>query len=281
MIGTLPPRIDSSLPPLPGHRHASRGEVAFDNALRSQNLRVAAGVAAHYMDGVSARADAGIYTEGVVRLALKEVALPLFARASYDFNSHQPRDEKPNVIQVYDDAVSLLGYFRGWSDYLRSGGVLTKRERKILTDFIGSESEIAYFALPNHDLTGEDNDRYTVLPSTLEQDQQLGPNASGESQRFDFIVRDRQEGTTIRSQVKSGHSFRERYAEDILVVHMSDLSGDSHSIRDLEDALLADVRGNATLEQLRLLVKAIDALDEMHKAHFAKYAAPVLTAYNL
>lgn len=261
---------------------AIRGEVAFDEAIARHNIPRARWTIAQSMDAVGERANEGTYVSGLGRVAIKELTLPFYNRAILDAEGHEYGNREPALSSVYHDTVNLIAYLRAWQDHALQAGL--QDDDPLIEDLRGDLSELLILALTARDIKGAPNDRYNILPTTTRQDRRGERfDDSHLIQRFDYIVKKRRNGKTIPVQVKtSQHTTTKHYHPRIAVISTVKLAGGNRLLLGtLQDALINEVNGDATREEVDRIEQATKQLHTIYKTHMRKYGQKAVTAVNL
>lgn len=259
-----------------------RTEAEFDHAIAGHNIPRARWVIARSMDTFGEKAQRGTYTSGLGRVAIKELTVPFYNRAILDAVGNDYGNREPALSSVYHDTVRLIAYLREWQDGAILAGL--KDDDPLLEDLRGDLSELLILALTARDINGSPSDRYNILPTTTQQDRQ-GENFDDSEllQRFDFIIKKRRNGKTIPVQVKTTqHTTTKHYHPRIAVVSTVKLAGGNRILlSQLRDALVNEVSGEATSEEVDRIETATKALRKIYKTHMRQYGQKAVTAVNL
>ena len=259
-----------------------RGEAEFDHAIAKHNIPRARWVIGRSMDTFGEKAGRGTYTSGLGRVAIKELTVPFYNRAILDAEGNDYGDREPALSSVYHDAVRLIAYLREWQDGAILAGLTD--DDPLLEDLRGDLSELLILALTARDINGSPKDRYTILPTTTQQDR-LGENFDDSEllQRFDYIVKKRRNGKTIPIQVKtSQHTTTKHYHPRIVVISTVKLAGGNRTrLGQLQDALIHEVGGDATTEEVDQIETATKTLRKIYKKHLRQFGQKAVTAVNL
>lgn len=264
------------------NRAAARNEADFDAAITKHNLSRARSTITRSMDEFGERANQGVYTSGLGRLAIKELTLPFYNRAILDAEHHDYGNREPALSSVYHDTVKLIAYLREWQDGAIHAGLTY--EDPLIEDLKGDLSELLILALTARDIQGDPKDKYTILPTTTQQDR------SGEHfddsnllQRFDYIVKKRRTGKTIPIQVKtSSNTPTKHYHPRIAVISTVKLAGGNWALLEqLQDALIHEVNGEATSADIERIETTSKQLRKIYKTHMRKYGKKAMSAVNL
>ncbi|MFY9228534.1 MAG: hypothetical protein WAO28_04410 [Candidatus Microsaccharimonas sp.] len=267
---------------IPSSRAAMRTEAEFDDAIAGHNIPRARWVIARSMDTFGEKAQRGTYTSGLGRVAIKELTVPFYNRAILDAEGSDYGNREPALSSVYHDTVRLIAYLREW----QNGAILAglKDDDPLLEDLRGDLSELLILALTARDINGNPKDRYNILPTTTQQDRQ-GENFDNSEllQRFDFIVKKRRNGKTIPVQVKTTqHTTTKHYHPRIVVISTVKLAGGNRILlSQLQNALINEVSGEATSEEVDRIETATKTLRKIYKNHMRLYGQKAVTAVNL
>src|SRR5690606_13801442 len=117
---------------------------------------------------------------------LKEIALPMYYRAAQEQIGEAYVDTAGDVSAMYSYTVDLMEFVRHRVDILRHKPVRTEQETITLRLDQGALSEITVFALLSRELLGDDDDKYTILPASQQEDR--GSTVDGIHNGIDFKV---------------------------------------------------------------------------------------------
>jgi hypothetical protein len=229
-----------------------------DEAYTKRRLKYAGRILAHLM-----RHEPCYYSSQQNRTALNKLAHPMQKRLALKECGGVPKAALTKDIEaIYGNGGPQLGFLLSEARHADEGS------KGRLGEIEGSLSELAVFLLVARSLTGEDTDRYSIVPSTNEQDR--GEiTEDGLRHGFDFtVIRD--DAVRIPLQVKTGipHPDR-RYPEHILVVSVAELiDGENASPRELAEALDSEISGASNYNK-----QLIDTASERLFTAFDSYGA--------
>jgi hypothetical protein len=256
-------------------------ENAFDRDMLAGDLSAAQVAVDQFIERAMVYTDRGIYPTGLSRLAIKQVALPLYARAMYDEVEEPYEDSEIGSSGVYADAVGWIEYLQDWTEQLSQNSRLAA-ESVIMRELRESIARLIVFSLSAREIKGAPDDILTLLPATRLQDDYPYVDPSGKRRNFNLIVKDRAENTTIRvltmgdPQYILGH-----YHPSIAVLSPVDLTGERDATEQLSTALSADIRGRQTEPQAQLIETATENLNELYTRKFQQFGTKAVSAVNL
>lgn len=237
-------------------------EIAFDNAIYRGDLILAQKMITQLNNGIYAAIRKGELAEDASRLIIKELAFPMYLRAGEDMKGVEYTDRQEDISALYGQAVELMAFFWNWHSSVSP----TERDPAILatdSQIVGLMSELTVFALVARTATGEDSDPYTIWPASQADDfgyYHGGPKA--EARGFDFVLQTRDTFNAARLQVKTTKTDK-IYAEGIVIINLTEVAGPGYMSRErLQEALMSEVAGRATPEQIQHINESFGCLEE-------------------
>jgi hypothetical protein len=256
------------------------GETKFDNAITGGDIGKAEIIASQYMNVLGQHGEVSVNKVALARLALKEIAIPLYARAVYDTDLSQNAALDAEISGVYTNVVRLLLFFKDMRESLRIDGM--RRDDPIIKEIQGALSELMVFALTTRG-QGRPDDQFIILPSTRRQDLTGRVAGKREKQSFDFIVKERKTKKAIKLQVKTARHqhANETYDRSIAVVSTEALAGDRGAMYRLMSSLSSELKGTSRPQQAEQVDTAVTELTDIYTKHFKRFGKKAITATNI
>jgi hypothetical protein len=246
-------------------------ELGFDHAVKFGRLNLAQAIILELNDMVNSRIQSGESVSRAPQLLMKEVALPMNRRAEADIKGTQYANAEVDISAMYAQSVDLLIYFRDWHD-----ATILSRKMGNRDNLRGSRSEVLFFTLLARTSRGSSDDVYNFWPASQKADH--GANYrdnGGRATGIDFIVQLRSTLEFVRTQVKTSHSSR-NYVEGILVILTQEIAGGTPEAQDLlEQAVIDEVAGHATPEQVAHIEESLARLEEKMRPYLSQDASQI------
>ena len=175
--------------------------------------------------------------------AMRQFREPLRRRLYLDKSSlPTPIEISQDIEAIYGESVELLDTLD--HHYHQSLSPQDKAQCR------GMRSEILVFSLLARDMTGEECDKYTAIPSTIEED--IQPIRQHSRQGYDCRLIYRESGDTLKLQVKTSNRGAQKYRYDstITMVSVEEIAGNSEQVQPLIDALVSEVDGSDFDEEI-------------------------------
>lgn len=230
-VDVLHQHLDAATPRRGAQKEPRLKDV--DTAYTERRLKYASRILAYLM-----RHEPYYYSSQQNRTALNKLAHPMQKRLALKEHASKPKAGLTKDIEaIYGNGGPQLDFLLA---EVRRADEGSKGRR---AEIEGSLSELAIFLLAARNLTGEATDRYSIIPSTNEQDRGA-ITEDGMHHGYDFMVI-RSDNTRIPLQVKTGLPHPDRhYPEHILVVSVAELiDGQDVPPRALAEALYAEITG--------------------------------------
>jgi hypothetical protein len=255
-------------------------ENAFDRDMLAGDLSAAQDGVDQFIERAKRQADRGFYPVGLSRLAIKQVTLPLYARAMYDEAEAPYEDSEIGSSGVYAEAVTWIEYLNHWISLLTQKGL--PAERTEMRELRESVSKLIIISLSAREIKGAPDDALTLLPATRQQDEYPYVDPRGKRRNFNLIVKNRAENTAIRVNTLADSHFDPReYHPSIALVNPVHLAGGHYGAEKLRTALSADAQGRLTEAQAALIGSAIENLNTLYARKFQNFGTKAVSAVNL
>lgn len=256
-VDVLHQHIRTEIPPQTPSKELRLEDV--DAAYKGRRLKYADKVLSHLM-----RHEPYFYSSRQNRIVLNRLAHPIQKRlALKEYGGTPTADLAKDIEATYGNGAHQLEFLLTElrrADQYNSG---------LRSEIEGSLSELTAFLLVTRPLTGEDTDRYLIVPSTNAQDN--GPvTEDGLHHGYDFTAV-RSDTTRIPLQIKTGITHKDkRYSDHILVISIAELiDGENTSPRALAEALHSEITGTGTYSE-----QLIETASERMFAALDGYSAP-------
>lgn len=255
----------------------NRAEFAFDRAIFAGDINEAEALIGESLNSLSMYDRADINRSEIARLAMKEIAIPLYARSVYDAQKLDTIALDQEVSEVYFNTLQLISYFKDL--YSQATSRPGNQNLETIQGLRGALSELLVFALSTYG-QGQTEDRFIPLPSSRSQDRNQ-TNDDGLNRNFDFIVRERTEALAAKVQVKTSAAHTVNYDPSILVVTTEQLAGDGMSLRALINAMVRGAHGESTADDLQRIEETANSLAALYEGHMIRFGQKAITATNL
>lgn len=198
------------------------------------------------------------------RAVLHGLSVPLYRRMALPRDRHITDDLSKDIEAIYGVAGHYL-------DMLLTARRATPRGRTY-DELTGDMSELTVFSLSVRGFTGKPvgpakynpTDRRLIIPGTIAQDIAL-QRSNSHRLGYDATLIDLRLQTATPVQVKTAVNKRHGYDPSILVIATRELAGDGYDEVDLTQAIIHEIDGTASDEEITLITEARQRLDEMFK----------------